>query len=1446
MSGASLLPAAPLPDGALGVMQNALPSPYDRGMERMPLALEPARDRTFPVREYDFDAYERRYGRPPESPAYLLAPGTDVASPLTVRVSFKRAPSATAEHVDVDVPAGHRAGRTLAVPVPGGLGDELRLVSLRPLDPTASFDELTWQVTALLGTMAKLLWVIGAEHEEVADQVRDVAAQRDTATAHGASLDLLGLDLGAPRFPPRPHTPDGDTIALFHLNETPPLGTDGLPEAGAKVTEVVDAAAPDVEDRRGTNHGAHPGRPGRFAYAFAFGPGESEIRVEDSPAFALPATASFTIEALVRPEQGTTTGAVVAKRTPLNTKAGVGWALTVGTFRGIDRNLRFSLSDGAQEVELFADCDLGDGAFRHVAGVLDRKGATATALLYVDGVEVARQVTGSVPADEDTPEGRSAAAATPVGALTSAAPLVMGLGKEVRGDRETDVQYWGLLDEVRLSGTARHTFEPITGESDQQYRRRLQIFHRWLLPTPEGLQAAVNKAAGPIDAAGDDCEPFVVQEQSNPVVTGGLSLRVLPARIPVSQSITADGEFGVSEEEAVGTVAQDEPDFDPAWLLRHPGRPGLAFAGGDDRRSMQLGVLEALDVLVDRLADLHGDVDGTLRVLRAYVPATAESASPETETPGTRAVTGLHSVGRAVLLTYENAAPAQGAQVTAEELAAHAHAAGFDWVQHTREGLVYAARRRGHTLRITGGTTRPEPALPDVTEGGRLELGIEPDPASLSGAEVRWSVIRSGAGDAVFQKDEPGTLYAVSAGDVSVGVEVTVRGHIAGGTRRIRIGLSDTSLEPGETISGTGRRGTSAEAAVGPPTADFDPNMQLVRTDDLTRPPGHIAYGTDPGNRIMQRVTGTALDRLLALLAQSPGVLRVLKAYAPAPEVEGKTTEGKPPRTVADPHAQGRALSLRHDKLTASALAARAFAAGFDHIAIESSREEQRSATVRVSMAPGEQLTVTGPGELTVGKSAAVSVVPSTMPSAACFSADGKHVFLADPGTHRIISLGVTAPSPGDFPRIALDPSRRVAPFPCALAFGGGRLFVAHRHRDRISVLRPQDLGDAPLPEISGPGPSAVAADADRLYVGCRDDRTLRAFDLSTGQQAAPLTLPAAPRSIAVPAGSPSLYVVVDGGRWCRVKRNPLALQMTVATGDPTARTSAVTADGKKLYVICPGATGGARILVYRTSEQVPTAVIDGFPDGTVPAALSMDGESEVLYVATRGSASAAARVHLVDVASDVLLPPFFSPGGSGSALATSPSGVAYRRCLVMVPRHSGTVLLADPAPLAANPPAPPRLAAELPLGTGAGEEFVWSPLPEARGVAEPSASGVPLCQVTGVAPGRILVRGTYLPVDGLRPYQCEIMLKPELERKLASRSGAVVTKEQYDLILNVLNWFHPLGVECRTERLRALAGMGTEEAELLPVHTFPTYHVADPFSSPFHRLRRGERGING
>ncbi|MFF1867658.1 LamG-like jellyroll fold domain-containing protein [Kitasatospora herbaricolor] len=1428
---------SPVGTGALDVMRRALPGTYDRGTERLTLPLgEPAEDGTVPVPTYGFEAYQRRYGRPPPAPRYLLTLRRALTRSLVVRVWFTREEFQAQESVDVVVPADRHTGDTVTIPLPGRadeLTDRLRLRRLRPLEPVeAEFAAGAWEVTALLGNLAKLLWIVGAEHEELARRLRDVADQRGSSTARGASLDLLGLDLGAPRFPPRPHTPDAATVALYHLDDLPPTGVGGLPVPGVEVTAVVSDGAPA---HAGTNKGAHSGRTGRFRHAFGFGPGSGAINVPDSPDFAVPATAGFTVEAVVRPDRTAATGALVAKRSPLNTETGTGWALTVGSFRGVDRNLRFSLSDGAREIDLFADRDLGDGAFHHVAGVLRREPlGTSVALLYLDGAEVARRVAGPFGGDA-------------LGALTSTARLVMGQGTEVVAGKPTTAQYFGILDEVRISRQARDTFEPVTGESDEQYRRRLRLFQRWLLPTPDGLRDAINAAAGPLADAPRDPAPFVVDEPVDVVATGALPVRVLPRELPVSQTLAADGDPGTPEELVVGT-AEDEADFDPAWLIRHPDRRGLDFADDGNSRRMQLGVLLALDALLDRLAAAGAGTaepraaeagraeppsPGVLRVLKAYDPGPDFTAD---EVPGP---TGLHAVGRAVLLTHTTMAAA--------ELGVHAHAAGFAWVRHTREGWIHAAQQRGDVFRITGTTPGERPGPPDVVEGGLLQLGFEPEPepAQLADTDIRWSVTRSGGGDAVVRPGEPGLLRALAAGDVSVRVEVARHGRVAGGTLPVRIGLADTTLAAGGSIGRDGRLGATEAETAGPPAPGFDERHLLLRTDDLTGRNAAVSYGTDEANRRMQLVTSRALDRLLAVLscttgtAGGAGTLTVLRSYVPADGADHPSDVLLHAQDVGL-HAQGRALLLAHDTLSAPALAARAFAAGLDHVQVRSRVDEGAPDAVRVAVAAGEQLAVSGPAELRVGESAPVGVEPAAEPVAACFADDGARVYLAEPGTHRVTAFHVTADAPTSFPRLTRAASRVVAPFPGALAFGAERLFVAHEEvgeeLGQVSVLDPVTLAAAG-PAISGPRPVALATDHDRLYVAYRGDRTVRAYELSTGREQAHRTLPGRPRSMVSAARGTSLYVVLDGGRWCRVERAGLKVREIVSTGDRHAGAVAVTADGRKLYVVCPGGGtvgGDGKVKVYRPPGPVAVATVGGFPAGTVPVALSLSADQELLYVATAGSPGAVGRIHLVDVKHDVRLPQVFSPGHGGPAMAASPVGAAYPPCLVAAPRRSGTVVLADPAPLGAVPPCPPRLAAELPLGTGAGEELVWSSTPDGHGAAEPSAPGAPHSTVRGVTPGWALVRATYLDSGGLRPFQCEVRLKPGL----VERRGAV-GKDQYDLILNILNWFHPLGVECRTDRLRALVELGPEEAALLPGYTFPTYHVSDPFSSPFIRLRK-------
>ena len=1343
--------------GFLQTMRDGLTPPYSRGLET--LTLTPGAtgaDGTTAVQAYDFGAYQDLYTVPPPSPRYLLVPQTSVTDPVTVRFWFRRGPTLPEDPpADLTLPPGWPAGRTVAVPIPGSGADitsGLRLTRFQP-QPPASQAAQDWQIVALLGNLAKLLWVTGAEHEELAAQITDVAAQRNAAQAHGASLDLLGSDLGVPRFPPTAYTFDAGTVALYHLDDLP------VPPAAEVTTVLDDRSRYQPTSHPGRNNGGHSGRSGRFAGAFEFTEDHTNITIPDSPDFALAAGAPFTVEAIIKPSPATTaTGAVMTKRSPLNLAAGAGWALCVGSFRGIDHNVRFSLGDGTVERELFADLNLGDGVFHHVAGVLDNRPgppATTLALLYVDGVEAARQ------------------RVDPLGSLTSTNPVVIGFGQESSGGNLTDAQYAGIVDEVRISNVARTSFNPVVGEGDDHYRRRLQVFQGWVLPSPGRLQAVLNEMAGPV--AGDP-QPFIVDETPDPLVMGTLPLRVLPAPLAPGQGIGADGNQRTTEAGAVGVVA-DEPDFDVAWLTRHPDQAGLDFGDADANRMMQWSVRQALDALLAR----PGVSAGTLHVLQAYEPGSAD----------------LYSVGRALLLSHDSLAAA--------DLAVQAYAAGFGWVTNTGAGQVHVAQPRADIFQIIPPAPAAIPGAPDLVEGQTLNLGLDPDQGAFADSQVTWSVVRTGSGNATLVPGNPPVLQGSTAGDVSVHAEVTRQQHTRGGSRDFRIGLAPASLAAGGSIDGTGLRGVTEAAAAGSPAGDFSELYLDLRADDYTGQHANVSYGTDLANRRMQPVTGAALDRLLDLLATTAGTVTVVKAYDP---------------TATGLLTQGRALWLQHTSLPAPALAAAAFGAAFDYVRIDPGPPQ----TVQVAVGPGDQISVSGPGEVQVGHSVAASVEPSASPSAVCFSADGTRGYVSGSGGQRVTSFSLAASSAAAFPQLTLDTSSAVPDTPDAIAFAGGHLYVAHTLPGVISVLDPATLQAGP-PITTGARPVAMAADGTSLFVGCAGDSTLRAYDATTtNQQVASLTLPGVPRSIAPVPGGTSVYVVLDGDRFCQVNRTGLVLVGTPASTGAGAVSAVVTPDGKTLYVACATddpANGTGTVHVYATATSQQAAVIQGFPRGTAPAVLAIGSDQKYLYVATTGSVSAVGRVHVVNAASNRLLSQVFAPGAQTSGLAASPAAASYQPCLLAVSAEAATVTLGNPAPLGLAQPQPPTAATSIPLGSGAGENLSWATVPFSLGQVTLSSLIKPTVQVTGTTPGAALVRALYIRGNHLQPYQFEVRLNQNLD----PQATVTITKDQYDLVMNVLNYFHPLGVEVKTARLRShVAELSGLSGDLFPGYTYPVY----------------------
>lgn len=812
-------------------MSGLLTAPYQRGAETMEVPLGPDGDsisgRFTSVTDYNFREYKARYGSDPPPPKYVVFPKTNTGNDemqLEFQFSFG---AITAGKAVVTIPPRTLAGVSFVIPLPENANASLRLMLLRQLpQPLSGAGAANWGVVTLLGNISKLAWVLGREKDEIRGQLLDVQQQRRRAFAHGYSLDQLGADLRVPRFPPREHSFDPDTtLALYHLNEVAPA-----------VPAADEAARFNLPAHPGIIIGAQGGAIGKFGTAFSF-PNESTfatIVVENHADFNIPADRSFTVEAFVKAESlaGAGPRIVIMKRAAESAAPLLlpGWSITLGTFRGITNNVMWAISDSVREVKIFADINIADGKFHHLAAAVDRQAKRTR--LFVDGEEVA------------------SAGIDRLGAIDN--PEFMRIGRSVGGD-----QFVGVIDEVRLSKIARTDFHPVLGESDEAYRLRLGIFERWLLPTPANLLKAINDA---VRIKGDP-ESFVLIEKDRASTVATKLVRIIPRQLAVGQSIDRDGGALSNESEISGTAADDQ-SFNEIYLLRHE-RPEVNYLGIENNRRMQAPVKNVLDTLVGLLA--QAAVSGKLIIRKSFDPAD----------------NGLHSVGRALRLTHENLA--------LSPLGAMAHKAGFDFVRN--EGSeIYASMAAGEKLEIGVGRPQADPPPPpgiDVFSSKTIHLQVVPDTLPING-EFDWTLITCDAGRAHFEAhpEDAGLRTAVTSrrrlqlvadapGEVTLRVEYMLARRTVSATRTIRISIEN--LPNNRTIAGDGDMQIVEAAAVGTPETAFNP-IYLITSN------APVAFGP-PDSRRMQIVLERPFLRLVKLIQDAGAAtnqLRVLQTFDPA------------------------------------------------------------------------------------------------------------------------------------------------------------------------------------------------------------------------------------------------------------------------------------------------------------------------------------------------------------------------------------------------------------------------------------------------------------------------------------------------------------------------------------------------------------------------------------
>jgi hypothetical protein len=897
-------------------MASRVTLPYRRGAETFEVPFLVDTKGVTPVDsvhyEPNFQEYRARYQADPPEPRYVLYLKTvGGTGDLDVEVGYLFAGAMGT--ATVRVPAGTLAGSSFAIPLPPHADATLRITSFRQLPvslPDNGRDH--FGIVVLLGNVAKLAWVIGGEKDQLRAQLERTQLQRHVEQAAGFSLDALGADLRVPRFPARAYSFDGDTLALYHLD-------DAVPDGGTVADETSRFGLPGHPAR---NKGGSSGTLAKFGNGLRIpGPsGVGALEILSHPDFDMPAERSFTVELFLEAEAVSGPApAVVALKGALD-GAGVltspGWSLTLGSFRGFGTNLRWAGSDGVRRFELFADVDLADAAFHHVAGVIDR--TVQTASLAVDGSVVARTVVGAL------------------GALTNAESVRIGRSA-------TAHQLAGIVDEIRLSSVARREFDPVLGEGDGSYRRRLAIFRRWRLPSAAELLRTIN---GMIKINGQP-DSFVLIEKDRPGESASALLRVLPAALGPGQSITADGD-------PLGGEPEDTPDFRAMYLVRHD-RAGVDYGADDNHHRMQAALRRALDSLLDLLA-ADPPVAGTLKVNGAF--------DPDAEAP-------LQRIGRALLLGHSTLPP--------EKLAVFAHRAGFDFVRN--DGTqVYTSVAAGEELDIVI-EPRPVSEIPldgsDAFAGRVLDLHIDPATLPPQGS-IRWVLIACGAGRATLlaHPADPPTLKtpvtarshvrlrADAPGAITVRVEHTLDRRTATGTRELTFTIDQ--LADGQTIAGDGTR-----AAV---EADVSGSPERVNEIYLVTPALPFNFGADPNHKRMQIVLEKPLIRLAALIgkAGAPAAnLEVLKCFDPA-----------------DPglHRAGRAIRLRHAGLAPEVLGALVHQAGLAFVS-RSGNEIYGSVPPgpKVEIAQGGTLAPLS-GEVTVGSPADLEVRFTAKPAAGSYN----------------------------------------------------------------------------------------------------------------------------------------------------------------------------------------------------------------------------------------------------------------------------------------------------------------------------------------------------------------------------------------------------------------------------------------------------------------------------
>jgi hypothetical protein len=101
-------------------------------------------------------------------------------------------------------------------------------------------------------------------------------------------------------------------------------------------------------------------------------------------------------------------------------------------------------------------------------------------------------------------------------------------------------------------------------------------------------------------------------------------------------------------------------------------------------------------------------------------------------------------------------------------------------------------------------------------------------------------------------------------------------------------------------------------------------------------------------------------------------------------------------------------------------------------------------------------------------------------------------------------------------------------------------------------------------------------------------------------------------------------------------------------------------------------------------------------------------------------------------------------------------------------------------------------------------------------------SSTQPTTRLTARSAGMAWVQASFLVGSAQSPYTFKVVLRPELDNP-----ATVITKDQFDLIMNILNVLHPVGVEVNTAGIRShVIEVQGDLAQANPDYTYPKFRI--------------------